>query len=633
MSMLIDPTGVNPDFFVPDKRFGVHKNRQEIDLKGSYYKDSFILYLIEGTSKELLIEDLDYTITANDYDDQSTGEAIAYSPTFDKTLIKSVTILRNSQARYIISWAGQVLFKYVADSAILETDDQIRSLLRQYDHDIKGLQEVIYGNSGAGIPEKTPIKILEEDIHGTNPDNMMTNELRKIDTSMDGSCLVYPEAGCFFENTMSVINGETGLPLQKGIDYDLIKDQLELCMRSNNPSPIKTYVFFKGTLVGSILLTYHAVGGKPTIQSMIDSSRSNDAVIEYLKANLFITNETIDDAPPFSAVNTKLEDLQRVMRRLLIEKSATYGDITDGQSIVLKMIAPDNELHWYSIATLYQVDGSQTITEYDMFNIRCETAESKLMFEADIVASLYNQDGNKFRVNTRNNLLPMNYIPFDDYTSIDNKIIPMFRIVWAAMADATKTGIVLQIGFRFKEFLTDRLCIESYSGRESCWKFVAQSAEAIGPEDDLIPLPGGGTWHSTHQGTPDHECNQAVAVLPDLKGYLAFGGTQPASAMSNWTSLNNFIPEYVDVSLVKYAQVDIHDTDEDTITTSTIFFPDDVVVKLGSSHIVGDTTGRTISLKLDNRLSVTERINCKIDIAEVDETANRYIIRQVRLFF
>jgi len=627
----IDPTGENPEFFVADKRFMVHQPAQIIDLGGIYFEKGFTLYQVENALKIELIEDQDYRITDSDLAEQALGKLLLTYDDFNEVIIKSITILKPSNVRYMVSWAGNVLNKTSISDPITLTDELMDILISQ-ESDIDDIKKSMISNIGGVDPYTSPY-MLENDIHGANPDNLITGEVHKVDGTKAYNQLISPAAGPFFGDTLEVIMVATGQPVLPS-EYSPISIDLELSGESNYKAPIFKYIFFKNTIVGDVAINYHAVGGRVTVENMRSLDLEFRNLTSFMGGGNIITSNNLNKAPTFLSLIERLVKMEDTVRRLLVQNLADYSDVSDGQSILLQVTSPDADMHWYDIATLYKVSGSDDITEVDQCVLKIGTGQSRMICTTVITTNLHAQKGNQFSLSVHDASVPQKYKDFVDYVSVDDRVIPMFRIVWSKdPSDGIGSGVVLQMGLRLKLFSSEQIAVESMSGVESCWKLLPQPAVAMGPNDDLIQLPDGRVWASGDSVGAMPTCFVEALPLPLPNGILGYGGGIPAATLVGWTIIANIMPPEVDLSKTKKVRIDITDSITSEVSSSTIEFARNQSVLMGSGNITGDTTGRQVLIKIDNSLPPESRVAIRVDVAAEDNIADKFLVNQILFYF
>lgn len=143
----------------------------------------------------------------------------------------------------------------------------------------------------------------------------------------------------------------------------------------------------------------------------------------------------------------------------------------------------DDNLHWWSIAKLFKVAGSDDIINADTATFKFQSLNTDLQFECKISFNANNVD-NPFSVVVVNPNIHNN-------TFYD--IMPSLRVVYKVEAE-TYSGIVLQIGMKLKNILNETIAIEDVSGKESGWILTTPSSVAAPPEDNLVVLPNGSIY-------------------------------------------------------------------------------------------------------------------------------------------
>lgn len=103
--------------------------------------------------------------------------------------------------------------------------------------------------------------LYPEDLNGTNPANLITNEPQTLQTpGPDDFYFIIPKAAPFFVDSLKVVNAATGLPYVEGDDYQ-IGHQFVEAMDSTGRPIAGSIRFMRPTIVGQVLLTYRTLGG------------------------------------------------------------------------------------------------------------------------------------------------------------------------------------------------------------------------------------------------------------------------------------------------------------------------------------------------------------------------------------
>lgn len=282
------------------------------------------------------------------------------------------------------------------------------------------------------------------------------------------------------------------------------------------------------------------------------------------------------------------------MRKLV--NSSSYGDVTDGKTALKKIAATDNDLHFYTIAELYMVDGSSEIVTADRMHIRVQTVQSKIMFDAMITVNL-NNETDKFTVNLLAENYDKGFVPFEDYSQIENAIHPQLRIVYND-DDTFTSGVLLQLGIEFKGFVEETVVIEDLSGKESCWLLLDGSTTAVPPEDNSIELPNGTAVYD--ETNPD---STAISTLVPFKGgFIAWAGSVSLNRPDGGykvTEFEHYIPENVDLTKISHARLELQEGDDTLFPVRVDFIPgsDDMT---GLGHFMYNSEAAYANLRIWN---------------------------------
>ena len=221
------------------------------------------------------------------------------------------------------------------------------------------------------------------------------------------------------------------------------------------------------------------------------------------------------------------------MRILAQQGRPSYGDVSSGGTLKKRIAANDTDLHWYTIASLYQVDGSSEVFISDIMKLRIRTLNTKFSFDAIVNVNLLHPT-NKLNVSCLSATYPKGYIPFEDYTELENIIRPQFRIIWNQNT-VQGSGIHLQIGLRLKGFAEETIAVEDWSGSQSCWKLIPTPVNAVLPEDTIVTLPN--TDHVWDVLNPDSRQESYLVPFPD--GHIIWAGSEALNRPdSGWKSFN-----------------------------------------------------------------------------------------------
>jgi len=382
------------------------------------------------------------------------------------------------------------------DQTIEVTPTLIGNMLEQ----ITYLQQMVLNPSGLYSPQSTEVKILEEDPVGTAITNHIENEIHGIDT-INGVKYIRPIYGSFFRDSVVISNAQNNEVFIVDIDYIVMEVDLVKTRNTPNASGVYNTIHIIKPYVGDIKLTYQAYGGMTDITSIRRLHDRLWVIEDYLSHTSLITPATLPADPAIIAMRNKLQEIDGQMRLLLQNGLPSYGDVSTGSAVLKKITAPDQLTHWWSIATLYRVEGSNDNILSDVFKFRLKSLISGLMFECSVATDARMNSSNRLLVRCLNSNVP-------DDTLL--KYVPRLRVL-EVTAGGIYSGVILQLGMKIPSgILQETLDIEDMSGRESCWKLVPFDANSTPPEDTGILMPNGiATWAYS-----DSNSLKDVATIP-----------------------------------------------------------------------------------------------------------------------
>lgn len=103
--------------------------------------------------------------------------------------------------------------------------------------------------------------LYPEDLYGTNPANLITNEPQTLQVpGPDDYYFIIPKAAPFFVDSVKVLNAATMQPYVEGDDYQLGHQFIE-AMDSTGRPIAGSIRFMRPTITGQVLVTYRTLGG------------------------------------------------------------------------------------------------------------------------------------------------------------------------------------------------------------------------------------------------------------------------------------------------------------------------------------------------------------------------------------
>lgn len=603
---------------------------QKLEFHTPVFADTLNIIQI-GTTNVTFIRGVDWNYGPSDYDVTAMSEMQMKDDTFDKILLKSIVILNPFVSlKYKVSLSYQKLYpvpsKVARDPAgetLNVTGELILDMLesiRRHELLLAPVKDV------HGIAPNNPL-MLEIDTTMGRAENFIVKERHQVNVPANLEH-IHPIAGSFYKEKFVAYNGTTGQTLTEGEDYVFWGANLPKTAMAQTPSPVYDFILLKKPFVGPIDITYHAFGGDPTIHDVRTLSESINNIMNYLVENQLLTPQTIGNVQPLILIRNKISELEEKMRRLASEGRPSYGDVSHGRCLKKRIAADDTNLHWWTIAELYKVEGSEEIFVSDTAKLRISTLLTKFAFDVIVNVNTTNEL-NKLNVNCISATYPKGYIPFVDYSEMENIIRPQFRIIWNENT-VQGSGIYLQIGLRLKTVREETIAVEDWSGGESCWKLIPDPVEAVLPEDNTITLPSKNhIWDTIN---PDSR--QVSYLVPFQDGHLIWAGSEalnrPESGWKNFTLVHT-LEDDTDIRNIRQIRIDLEEVG------STVF-PITLDVIPGSEKLTG-TAAFTYNGKpayinaVLNRNPVTKKIELSVNAdISAGPTSTRLNMRHVLIF-
>ena len=502
-----DLTGQNTDYYVTTYQRTIFQYPQKIVFGTPVFRNNTLEVTTIGTLPRTLTYGVDYIANADDLDLDAMSVCKNIDPTFNKTLLKSLTILAYVNAPIKIQLVFNQLYADDVSYATINTNTDLEvtpALVANMLAQIVYLQQVTLGSSNAQYsPQSGVVKLcLLEDPSGTDPANTIMDEPHDVDT-VNNERIIRPIYGSFFKDSVSVKIALTGVELHVDTDYVITDLDLTRTEYTSNTSGVYRTIKILKPVVGEVLAGYQAYGGEADAASVRNLQSQLTAIQENLTQAASLTPQTLPASPTIISINNKLQELEGNMRLLLQNGLPTYGDVTHNTAVLKKIVSQNTNLHWWSIATLYRVNGSVNNVLADVFKFRLTSLISQLMFECSVAVNV--NDGSTERLSvTCNN----SNIPFDTLY----KYCPKLRIIQVNSGGAY-SGVVLQLGMTLSSgILQETLDIEDMSGTESCWIMTPFSAESIPAQDTGVLMPNGTLVYSA--GSENSIADTATIPFP-----------------------------------------------------------------------------------------------------------------------
>lgn len=563
---LPDITGSDPSYLQVNVPFFIYQNGIKLIFENTpVFRDSLVFKMTDGTNRTL-DEDIDWTVQTDDIDMAAMGRAHIANPSFNKQLVRSVTIISNKAINSKVAVSYQAFYQVdpgrtFDDGIPIEiTPDLIKQLVAGYGE----LRQQVSGVNSPVVPTTDTPALLPFDINKTISGNNVTDEIATVNTVI-GAKVIRPKQGAYFADSLTLsYNGNT---LNNGTDY-LPIGYSPLTERSTNNGGIYQFILLNGEFTGDVSIDYHAVGGDVQRVDMEAIYQLMIGIKTFLNDGVFITSETITETPSFRAFHSRLLQLENNVRSLL-SGQPNYGDATSGVTVTKGIQAIDANFHWYNVASLYQVAGSTDIITADQFKGRVYLPTSKVSFSFTVDVNLQ-QPRNKVSFKTDSVVFDPLYKLFTDISTAAPQY-PMLRVVYGQSGSVFQ-GAWLQVGIPLTTN-TDQLVVEDMSTTESCWildrtgQIVSgQTVVPNTPKDSGFTLPDGSSIWSSAGSSSFSE----VYVPKFDDGYLVYSGStvkiSDINTSDSTTSLfNSVLPSYFPISKVKSVTVTLSAATNDVV--------------------------------------------------------------------
>ena len=580
MYLTPDLTGLNELYKVNNDQRMIITNDQIVTFTSAIFIDSLQIIQL-GTINKVLVKNADWAIEELDIEAMSSMKLL--DSTFVKQLVKSIRIIKPYiGAEYKINCSYQKLYPvphlmalYRNDEPLTVTPDLIQhmlELLKRHDYLLSPIKDV------HSVVETNPL-LLEADPHKERPENYIIDELHLVNVP-ENVDVIHPIGGAFFKDSLTIKHIQTGNNLVENVHYRVFGVDIEKTTITSNPSGVYRFIILLNGFVGSVKLSYHAYGGEPTISDVRALDETNNNLLAYITEAQLLTPETVSATPTIVLLRNKIEALEENMRKLAIAGRPSYGDVSHGGCLKKRIAATDTEHHWWSIASLFKVNGSDEVFVADTMKLRIQTLYTKFAFDVIINVNLLHPT-DKLDVKILSATYPKGYVPFEDYTELQNLMRPQFRVIWNDNT-AQQSGALLQIGFRLKTVAEETIAVEDWSGNESAWLLLPTPIEAVFPEDSILQLPN--TNHIWDLLNPDSNSVSYLAPFPD--GHLVWAGIEalnrPSSGWKN-IQLAHILEKEIDISKIKKMRFDLEELGANRFPVTVDFIP-------GTEDLVGNSS-------------------------------------------
>lgn len=562
MSISMDLTASLDSFKETDKVFKIFKYGQRVDFDTVVFKDTLKVYLISGGVTTLLEYGKDFTIPEEFISscDNDTSRAKLMDPEFNKELISGIQMIRGVQNddTYRINVSYQRLYPNHTRTAYLHNEplNVTPELMLDIVQKLEQLSAVTHEVTDVTSVESSDSIVLELDTSETNENNKVVDESHTVNVGA-GRFVIAPKGGSFYDNSVTVYHPDSKYTLVRNVDYFIGGMNEAKTKATSSTNAVYDFIIITAQLAGKVNISYHAFGGDPTVDNYKELVKRYNNIVQYLNTTKNVTESTLGKTELMTSIFERIDALESNMRRL--QGTPAYGDITSGKSILMKLFAEKPGIHWYTIASLYKVNGTAiSPSEADTFVFRLQSQISHFQFTAAVSVDLNNREGDRLNINVLSENYPRGYTPFKDYGNIDKIIRPQLRVVWNNTD--TACGAYLQLGFTLTNMLEETIAIEDMSGHESCWKLVEEIATITQPADSDFTLPNG---TSIWSDSLDNSISESM-LIPFKKGHLAWCGAKSMNRPTEgwqYVDLGDalLLEDSVDITRITKLRVDIEE--------------------------------------------------------------------------
>jgi len=555
MSTYVDTSGIDPAYKVTDQRTVVYtvpgRNLTHTFARPAF-SETVVVFRANVLPMTELQRGIDWTVLDSDIDLEASMFAKLSDPSFDKVLLKSITILIKPTNPFQVSMDYNALFISRIDlcASNVGNVDLSPELIHEMSESIAYLRNM-RNPIDTLVSQATGIgATLDTDITGVNPANLIQGEVHSMD-SANGIIYIKPSCGGFYKAglTIRLHSNDTYLTTEQ---YRCIGLDVTKTAQSTNTSGVYDVIIITAPIVGDVSIAYQAFGGEITRGDVDRIYNLMLNVIAHINSSTYLTENTIGGSTPILQLINRLSTLEENMRILSTGGTPNYADKTSGKAFLHKLQSPDGVTkNWYTIAKLFTVAGSTSVYSKNQGKWKIQCTQSGLMFEVSVSADINNAVTPLVVDTISCNDSPF-FVPYTSYTDINNRVYPEFRLVWNDEVGVS-SGAFLQIGFNLKNISIETMGIEDISGYESCWLTVTPLVTAASPTNNIFTLPDGISIWSTSNGVS----RSAIATYNPKYGYLAWAGNINLNACSSAVALNG-IATPVDIQLANISKVEFH---------------------------------------------------------------------------
>lgn len=534
-----DITGTLYNYKVDVDIFAISSLVKRIDFEVPVFRDSIVM-TDTNTGNELLLG-TDWNVLDSDIDYTAQARMLSMDASFNKTLLKSITITRSTSVPLSINLSYQRLYP-VSYRTTLNDSGVITEINPQMIIDafakIAIIENQLAPINNTIAPTDVIPKLLKEDPHKTNLDNYIENEEYIVNTYNHVN-VIMPKYGSFFKGSTSIYLPDVDRWLVEDMDYVVRQVDLPRTRVTHNVPGVYQVIQLTTEYAGSVQVSYHAYGGTVTYDDMEAMRHSVLNVLQWANGRQILTPQTLPSTYPIIALDDRVTKLEDRMRALAITGNPLYTDGGHNVTKVYRLRATSVQYHWFTIASMYKVDGSDDAFTADRMKFRFRLVSAGMMGDVSVAFDATKpRMEDRFVVETDSVIHDLNYTLYGA-SSPHTPLAPQFRVIYNDTLGEFG-GAYLQIKLSL-EGLEDTLAIENLSGVNSTWMLMPAPTTGtyVTPSNDIIVLPDGmSTWDSSNPSS-----RKNVKMMPLKKPYLLWEGAITEVEVDDELTLTGMLPE------------------------------------------------------------------------------------------
>ena len=352
--------------------------------------------------------------------------------------------------------------------------------------------------------------VLAEDLTGAKPENYIT-EVHTVNVP-GNKYVIRPICGSFYRHGLSlrkVLTGTDGTvtysALEEGVDFVVIGINKEKTAISEPVSGVYEYIVLKSSIVGDVIISYHAFGG--------EVSQHDINALKELVQNMY---QTLASADIVTLGNLKnVEVIQQIIyRQELLEETVRHYQ---SQRFLYK---PELVDKWVNIAFIekHAWDTAAGIPVTCLGEFRFEMTELEHFMDVRLtydIEETWGKGSNNQSIITGmtsklNGDVCHSVVPVYEEDGLDyfqKRVLPKFRLLWMYTKDSdlndVLSGVMLQMSMTSAYAFTNPITVvvTDRTGAKSPWVLIDTQSEirpSAGKSDNLeTTFPNGVVWSST----------------------------------------------------------------------------------------------------------------------------------------